>query len=109
MTDGISIVMFIVPMSLAILFSLMTIITMKNPDYRTVMASIIASISWSIFALTWPALATMDMFVSVAYLFYALSIIFAVFAVAFGLRMMGAIFETKEQPRLRMVEDNDND
>jgi hypothetical protein len=65
-------------------------------------SSIVASICWGVFGMLWPALATTDMLVYIAYLWYALAIIFAVFAVYIGMRMLGSIFETKTTPILTL-------
>ena len=71
------------------------------------MSMLISSIAWSIFGLTWPAVATTDMFVSVAYLWYAFALIFAIFTFYTGVKMLGSIFETKTSPKLS-IQNNDN-
>jgi hypothetical protein len=112
--DSISLVMFIVPLLMAIIFTTLTL-TPKGKDKPhnifsgamvTLMSAILASISWTIFGITWPAVATSEMFVTVAYLWYAVGLIFAVFALVAGLRMLGPAFETKK-PRLLVIEEEE--
>lgn len=112
MVDGVTLIQFTVPLIMALVFSVLTI-TPKGKDKPnnvfsgimvTFMSSLIASISWFIFGLTWPAIATDVLFVSVAYLWYAIGIIFAVFTLAIGVRMLGPVFNEREEPRLRLQE-----
>jgi ABC-type dipeptide/oligopeptide/nickel transport system permease subunit len=114
--DAISLVMFIVPMLMAIIFTSLTL-TPKGKDKPhnifsgaliTLMSAILASISWFIFGLTWPAVATDELFVTVANLWYAVGLIFAVFALVAGLRMLGPIFETRK-PRLVLMQGDEEE
>ena len=116
MVDSISLVMFVVPLMTAIIFSMLTLVP-KGKDKPsnifsgsliTLLSSILAAISWFIFGLTWPALASSDMFVSIGYLWYIVGIVFSLFAAYVGFRMMGTIFETK-QPRLQLEEVDDGE
>lgn len=107
MVDSITLVMFIVPLMTAVIFSMLTIApkgkekaqNLFSSSMVTLLSSILASISWFIFGLTWPALATSEMMQAVGLLWYAMGIIFALFAAYVGLRMMGTMFET-EVPKL---------
>ena len=116
MVDAISIVMFVVPLMTAIIFSMLTLAP-KGKDKPsnlfsgalvTLFSAILASISWFIFGLTWPALASSEMFVSVGYLWYVIGIVFALFAAYVGFRMMGTIFETN-QPQLAIQQNKSYD
>jgi hypothetical protein len=111
MTDSISLLMFTIPCLIAIIFSMMSLVELKNNKAQVtgIFSSLVASISWSIFGLLWPALSTQDMFVSIAYLWYAMATIFAVLTLYTGLKMMGAIFQEKPQQRLVMVDDGGED
>lgn len=112
MATSVDLVMFVVPLMMAVVFSMLTLAP-KGKDKPnnvfsgimvTFMSSLIASISWFIFGLTWPAIATDVLFVSVAYLWYAIGVIFAVFTLAIGVRMLGPVFNEREEPRLRLQE-----
>ncbi len=107
--------MFIVPLPLAVLFSVLTLVP-KGKDKPsgifggamiTFMCSLLAVICWMIFGLTWPAVATDSLFVSVAYLWYAISVIFVVFTLYVALRMLGPTLDTGK-PRLSLERDSDD-
>lgn len=74
---------------------MLSLVSLKEPDLTGLFSSILSSISWFIFGLTWPAVATTDMFVTVGWLWYAVGVIFALLAFYMGLRMMGQIFGVK--------------
>ena len=57
--------------------------------------------SWFIFGLTWSAIAELEMFVSIGYLWFGLGVIFAIFTVYIWLRMLTDVFEEKI-PRLKL-------
>ena len=99
--------MFVVPLLMAIIFTMLAITSIKKPDMTGFFASMISSITWFIFGLTWPAVATEDLFVSIGYLWYAVGTIFAILTLYMGLRMMGSIFEQKKTPRLA-IQNNDS-
>ena len=103
--------MFIVPLLVAIIFTMLSYTELKSEkaDVGGVFAMMVASVTWFIFGLTWPAVATSDMFQSVAYLWYAFGIIFAVLAVYTGLKMMGVIFQKEIKPMLTMEADDEDD
>jgi hypothetical protein len=106
--DNITLTMFAIPMAVAILFTLLSYMELKK-DKATVnglMSSLIASITWFLFSLLWASSTTTDMFLSVAYLWSIFGVIFAVITLYTGLKMMGAIFQTKSKPMLTMEEDN---
>jgi exosortase/archaeosortase len=94
---------------MAIIFTMLSISSLegRKATLTGFMSTLLASISWSIFGLTWPALATTDMFITVAYLWYAIALIFAVLTFYTGIKMLGAIFETAQKPRLT-IQNNDN-
>lgn len=79
----------------------------KKGDVTGLMSSILASIGWSLFGLTWPAVSTEEMFVSIAYLWYVIGIIFALIATYTGMRMLGSIFQTKQ--RRLVLQDTDEE
>jgi membrane-associated HD superfamily phosphohydrolase len=114
--DSISLIMFIVPMVTAIIFTPLTLLPKDKDKSHTIfsgatitlMSAILTSISWFIFGLTWPAVATSELFVTVAYLWYAVGLIFAVFALVVGLRMLGPVFETKK-PRLVLMQGDEEE
>ena len=108
MATAVDLIMFIVPLLLAVLFSVFTIVP-KGKDSSskpfsggliTFFSSLTATICWFIFALTWPALATSDLFVSVAYLWYAIGAIFGIFTLVTGIKMLGAMGDVKPPPKL---------
>ncbi len=108
--------MFIVPLLLAVLFSVLTLIP-KGKDKPsgifsgamiTFMCSLLAAICWMIFGLTWPAVATVGLFISIAYLWYAISVIFVIFTFYVALRMLGPTLDTG-QPRLSLERDDDGE
>lgn len=113
--DDISLVMFVVPLAIAILFSVLALVAKGREQSQAesfssplivFLSCLLSSISWFIFGLTWPALATTEMFVAVGYLWYALGVIFAILTLYTGLKMMGDIFNEK-QPRLVLKMDED--
>lgn len=114
--DAISLVMFIFPAILALIFTLIAIAPKgRDKSYNvfsgsmvTFLASLVASICWFVFGLTWPAVATTALFVTIAYLSYALGIIFAVFTITVGVMMMRASFDAKK-PRLTIQKNDDGD
>lgn len=103
--------MFIVPLLMAIIFSLLAIVGLdvkkKQHSVVDLMSSLIASVCWGIFGLVWPAVATDAMFVSIAFLWYGFGTIFMVITIYIGIRMIGAIFETKTTPILT-IQNNDH-
>lgn len=114
MADSITLIMFIVPLVIAVIFSLLAV-TPKSKDEPqnlfsggliTLLSSVLASIAWFIFGLTWPALATTEMLQSIGLLWFALGVVFALFAAYVGLRMMGSIFETKPSQTLTLKVDD---
>lgn len=115
MVDSITLVMFVVPLMVAVIFSMLTIAP-KGKDKPqnllsgalvTLLSSVLASIGWFIFGLTWPALATSEMLQSVGLLWFAIGIVFALFSAYVGLRMMGTIFETKPSSSLTIKVDEE--
>lgn len=107
MATAVDLIMFIVPLLLAVLFSVFTIVP-KGKDSSskpfsgsmiTFFSSLVATICWFIFALTWPALATDALFVSVAYLWYAIGAIFGIFTLVTAIKMLGAMGDV-DRPRL---------
>lgn len=108
MVDSISLVMFIVPLMVAIIFTMLSYMALKEKkaDVGGLMSSLIASIAWFIFGLTWAGVATSEMFSSVAYLWEIFGVIFAIITLYTGLKMMGAIFSTEVKPMLTMEADD---
>ena len=76
--DSITLIQFVVPFVMALIFTMLSLAHLKKPDWLTVISCILASIGWLIFSLTWPAVSTTEMFQGVAYLFGAFFLIFAV-------------------------------
>jgi hypothetical protein len=109
--SSLDLVMFVVPLMIAIIFTMLSYMALKEKkaDVGGLMSSLIASIAWFIFGLTWAGVATSDMFLSVAYLWEIFGVIFAIITLYTGLKMMGAIFEVVEKPKLTMEEDNRDD
>lgn len=112
--DSISIVMFIVPLLLAIILTMLTL-TPKGADKPhtiftgsmiTFFSAMLASVCWFIFGLTWPAVATDAMFVSVAYLWYGIGVIFAVFTIVSAFKMVTAYFDNHKPEQLKLVRDD---
>ena len=81
----------------------------KTQTVWSLMGNILAALGWGFFGLVWPAITTEAMFVSVAYLWYAIGIIFGLFAVYNGMRMLGAIFGVKQKPILSIQNNDDED
>lgn len=116
MTDNISLVMFAVPIAIAIIFTVLAILpkgenkngALFSVGVITFFSCLVGAIGWFISGLTWPALATTEMLSSIAYLWYGLGVILSIMTVYIGLRMLGEIFETKDQPRLRLVYDDED-
>jgi cytochrome c biogenesis protein CcdA len=112
MVDSISLVMFVTPLMVGIIFTMLSYMALKEKkaDVGGLMSSLIASIAWFIFGLTWAGVATSDMFLSVAYLWEIFGVIFAIITVYTGLKMMGAIFQENTKPMLSMeADDRDED
>jgi hypothetical protein len=109
--DSISLIMFISPLMIAIIFTMLSYVALKEKkaDVGGLMSSLIASITWFIFGLTWAGVVTSDMFLSVAYLWEILGVIFAIITLYTGLKMMGAIFSTEVKPMLTMEADNSDE
>ncbi len=114
MTTAMDLIMFIVPLLMGIIFSVLTLVP-KGKDSSekpfsggaiTFFSALLSMICWFIFGLTWPAVATSGLFVSVAYLWYAVGVIFGVFALVTGLKMLGAMTGVKRS-QLVLVEDED--
>ena len=114
--DGISIIMFVVPLMLGVLFSILTLVpkgrdkpnTIFTGSLVTFFSSMLASICWFIFGLTWPAVATDVLFVSVAWLWFAVGIIFTVFTLVAAFKLVTAYFDNKKPKRLRMTESEED-
>lgn len=109
--DSITLVMFILPALIAIIFTMLAIMGLdvkkKQHSLVDLMSNLIASISWFIFGLVWPAVATDDLFLSISWLWFGFGTIFAVFTFYIGMRMIGAIFETKTKSILQ-IQNNDH-
>jgi len=107
--DSISLIMFVIPILPGLIFSMISYVEFeaKKQTVFSLMSNILAGLSWVIFGLTWPAVATSDMEISIAYLWYVMGIIYFVFAVANGMRMLGAIFHTDTAPKLT-IQNNDH-
>jgi TRAP-type C4-dicarboxylate transport system permease small subunit len=114
--DGISLIQFIVPLLIAVIFSALTLMpkgkekasNIFSNSIITFFGAIIASISWFIFGLTWPALATTELLVTVAYLWFGIGIIFVVITIAVGIRMLNTALEVK-QPRLSIQQGDEEE
>jgi hypothetical protein len=108
MVDSISLVMFVTPLLIGIIFTMLSYMALKDKkaDVGGFMSSLIASIAWFIFAMTWVGVATSDMFSSVAYLWGTFGTIFAVITLYTGLKMLLSIFEVKTKPLLTMESDD---
>ena len=114
--DAITLLMFYTPLIIAILFTLIAVAPKgKDKSYNvfsgsmvTFLASLVAAICWFVFGLTWPAVATSVLFVTIGYLWYALGIIFAVFTITVGIMMLRASFEA-DKPRLTIQKNDDGD
>jgi hypothetical protein len=111
--DSITLVQFIVPLLVAIIFTMIAITGMgvkkKQHSLVDLMSCLIASISWFFFGLVWPAVTTTDMFLSIAFLWFGFGVIFAVFTFYIGMRMIGAIFETKTKSILQIQNNDESD
>lgn len=102
--DSISIVQFSIPLVVALIFSLLTLVPKGDDEQSTIyvgslvtfFSGLVACICWFVFGLTWPAVSSDVLFVSVAYLWYACGVVFGVLALYAGFRMLSAMFDNKE-------------
>ena len=104
--DSITLVQFIIPLMVSIIFTMLAVTSLKKPDWLTVFYCILSSIGWMLFGLVWPAVSTMDMMLSIGYLWYAIGVIFAVLSLYSGLRLLGAIGQEMKKPKLTMEPDD---
>jgi hypothetical protein len=104
--DSITLVEFVFPALLSLIFTMLAVTSLKKPDWLTVFYCILSSVGWMLFGLVWPAVSTMDMMLSIGYLWWAIGAIFAVLALYSGLRLLGAIGQEMQKPKLSMVPDD---
>jgi hypothetical protein len=110
MVDAISIVMFIVPLMISVVFTMLAYVALKEKktDVGGFMSSMLSAVGWFIFSQTWSYLATDEALRSIAFLWMALGIIFSVITVYLGMRMLLSVFDVKQKPKLTMEEDNED-
>jgi|WetSurMetagenome_2_1015567.scaffolds.fasta_scaffold80122_4 hypothetical protein len=104
--DSISLVQFVIPLLLSIVFTMLAVTSLKKPDWLTVFYCVLSGIGWMLFGLVWPAVSTMEMMQSIGLLWWAIGLIFCVLAVYSSLRLLGAISREVAKPKLTMEEDN---
>ena len=108
--DSISLVQFIVPLLISIIFTMLAVTSLKKPDWLTVFYCILSAIGWMLFGLVWPAVSTMDMMQSIGLLWWAIGVIFCVLSLYSSLRLLGAIGAEVQKPKLSMqADDRDED
>lgn len=108
MVDSITIVQFVVPLMVAVIFTMLSYMALKEKqaDVGGFFSSLISAIGWFIFGLTWAGLATTEMLRGISYLWMALGLIFSVITLYLGLKMLTAIFgEKPSKPLLQMTHD----
>jgi hypothetical protein len=104
--DSITLVEFIFPALVAIIFTMLAVTSLKKPDWLTVFYCIMSGIGWMLFGLVWPAVTTTDMMLSIGYLWWAIGMIFCVLSLYSGLRLLGAIGSEIQKPKLTMEADD---
>jgi signal transduction histidine kinase len=110
MVDSLTIIMFAVPLVIAIIFTLLSIMSLKDKQADVVgfFSSLVSAVCWFIFSLTWSGIATSDIFLSVSYLWMALGYIFSIITLYVGMKMLVAIFgEKPTKPLLQMTQDDE--
>ena len=107
--DSITLVEFILPAMVSLIFTMLAVSSLKKPDWLTVFYCILSSVGWMIFGMMWPAVSTMDMMLSIGYLWWAIGVIFAVMALYSSLRLLGAIGRELQKPKLTMESDDRED
>ena len=104
--DSITLVQFITPLLLSIIFTMLAVSTLKKPDWLTVFYCILSAVGWLLFGLIWPAVTTTDMMVTIGWLWYGIGVIFCVLSVYSSLRLLGAIGSEIQKPKLTMEADD---
>jgi hypothetical protein len=101
--------MFIVPLVMAVVFTLLSIMSLKDKQADVVgfFSSLISAVCWFIFSLTWSGIATSEIFRSVSYLWMALGYIFSIITLYVGMKMLLAILQEKpSRPLLQLANDD---